>query len=121
MDKIELINIAVDFIEKNNLGMTDFLNLEEKQYTDIEKNRLDYLLEICDNLLNGKISFENLQSIVKNKLQISDDLSRDIYEQLRFSLTNKETDKEDINIEKKESAISTENVNKKSIFSTMVK
>ncbi|MFA5071825.1 MAG: hypothetical protein WC511_05705 [Candidatus Pacearchaeota archaeon] len=119
--KINLINTSVDFIEKNNLGLTDFFSTEEKQYTDIEKKRLEYLLDICNNLINEKISLTNLKPIIKDKLQISENLSIEIVEKIKAVLSEKELDSKEIDDGENIANSTNQDINKKSIFSTIIK
>jgi hypothetical protein len=115
---LNLINIAIDFIESNHLGQTDFFgsNEEEKNYTDIEKNRLDYLLNICSDLVNEKISKDDLQSIIEDKLKINENYSNELSEIIKNKISEKT---EEIILEKEESTPLNQE-NKKTIFSAMV-
>jgi hypothetical protein len=117
--KIDLINTAIDFIKTNNLGVTDCFDLEEKEFSDIEKNRLDYLIDICNNLINEKISLTNLKPIIKDKLQISEDLAIEITEKIKTVLSEEEVITEN-NIEGREEKENSAEINKKSIFSTII-
>lgn len=117
--KIDLINTATDFIKANNLGITDFLDLEEKEYSDIEKNRLDYLIDICNNLINEKISLTNLKPIIKDKLQISEDLAIEITEKIKTVLLEKTLTAES-SIDNEEQKENIADTNKKSIFSAII-
>lgn len=118
-NQITLINIAEDFIKKNNLGQTDIFTADEKEinYTDIERERLDYLINICDDFVNEKISVNNLQSIIKDKLQISDSLSKEIYENI---ISQKNDEIEQAGDEIGESNDTINQNHKKSIFSTII-
>jgi hypothetical protein len=116
--KIYLINTAIDFIETKKLGLTDPFNAKEENYSDIEKNRLDYLLEICDNLIEKKIHINDIQELIKNKLQISENISAEITEKIKAILS--EEDYFEKEIEEKKEAQDIIAANKKSIFSTII-
>jgi hypothetical protein len=118
-NKVILINIAEEFIKKNNLGRTEIFTIDEqeKNYTDIENKRLDYLLAICDDLINEKISVDNLQSIIKDRLQISDSLSKEISEEIISSETA-ETEQTNDEIEINNETL--DQKSKKSIFSAVI-
>jgi bacterioferritin (cytochrome b1) len=118
-NKVILINIAEEFIKKNNLGRTDIftINEEEKNYTDIENKRLDYLLAICDDLISEKISVDSLQSIIKDRLQISDNLSKEIFEEI---ISSKNDEPEQVNNEIEIDSNIINQKSKKSIFSAVI-
>lgn len=121
----DVIDIVIDFIKSHGLGQTEFFGLdkEEAKYSEIEKKRLQLLLDIVENFANDKLSEKNLQPEIKNQLQLPDDLAREISEKIKASLTEASPENQEINTNKSAEELpqqAAQSPDKKSIFNTLI-
>lgn len=121
-----IISEAVSFIESHDLGPTEISIFDGKQkrdYNMVEKGKLNKLLLICEDLVNNKVNIGDIQLLIKDKLEISDDLSFEITEKIKKELEAPQiVEPEEETKEEISEKINAQNIqdNKKSIFSRLI-
>lgn len=118
---IEIINYIIDFIKTNSLGRTDYF--DTKEYTEIEDQRLHKLLDICKDLLSGKLQKNNLSTSIQSSLEISKKLSDEVSQKIMEMLSSykiPEAPEPQDNVPEIEERQPSD-ASKKSIFSTLIK
>jgi len=120
---IPTINVIVDFIEKNDLGPIDFFDVEENKrvYDELEKKRLDMLLNIANDLVNKKLSINDLEQTIIGQLKIGKNSAEKISKEIQDSLQDKKNNEEGSPEEEQEEKPKINSGNEKSIFNALIK
>lgn len=125
---IKTIDAVIAFIKENNLGPTQFFYFgdekEKRKYDEIEKNRLRNILNICNDLVNKKISIDSIEDSLKRQEKLSDSLSKEFSKVIRDSLSEEnqteQTEKNESVEDKKDLSSGQIIQSKNSIFSKMI-
>lgn len=112
----ELIDICIDFIKDNNLGQIELLSDEKREYNQLEKERLNHLLDICAKIINSEINTGDIDAEIKEYLKIEDFLVKIISEKIKNFLDSYKKQPE----VKNDAISSKELTNKKNIFSVII-
>ncbi len=112
----ELIDICVDFIKNNDLGPVELFSDIKKEYNQLEKERLDHLLDICTKIINSEISLTVIDAEIKEYLKIDDSLVKIISEEIKNFLGSYKEQPETEN----ENLSSKKIIDKKNIFSVVI-
>lgn len=110
----EIIDICVNFIKDNDLGPVEIFSDEKRDYNSLEKERLEFLLDICEKIIKAETNLDTVESEIKEKLEINESLNKIISSEIKkYFLSQKDKIKE-------EKVILTDSINKKNIFSSII-